>query len=144
MHSRKPLRTRGSLLGNSFLTPVGLAARLKLRLRLSFIGVNQRFIAARGRPLVLCDLCLLLRFRLRPSMSPAQDTMDKIGSVLSHQPSISIEDFRAAQLSGWTKPPSFASRIDFLEIVTKLPSPTLGFLLLNRLLLSARSATSVV
>jgi len=47
--------------------------------------------------------------------------MDGIGSILSHQPSISTENLRAAQLSRWTKQPSFAPRIDFRKIVTKLP-----------------------
>jgi len=52
-----------------------------------------------------------------------RDPMDKIGFLLSHEPSISTENFRSAQLSRWTKHSNFASRIDSRDFVTELTKP---------------------
>jgi len=52
--------------------------------------------------------------------------MDKTGFILSHRLSISTENVRVKRSQVRTKLPSFAPRIDFREIVTKLLPPALG------------------
>jgi len=46
--------------------------------------------------------------------------MDKIQPIVSHRVLDLVEILRVTRASAMTKPSSFASRIDFLEIVTKL------------------------
>jgi len=51
------------------------------------------------------------------------DKTDKTHFILSHAHSNPFENLRAPRCQPWTKSPSFAPRIDFREIVTKL-APT--------------------
>ena len=50
----------------------------------------------------------------------SSDKTDKTPSILSPRILESIENLRPKRVPPWTKPQSFASRIDFCEIVTKL------------------------